>query len=439
MYVTDLRFAYTCLSKSSLEQTLFPVCPKIANTPCTNVQMYIVQCLKIANAPRTNNYFLLKSLFYLCVGCLRSPFSLSLLSQPFTFTFSLSHLSLSTIGLPPLFSQYLSHSKNRSLFKFEQISATAAPHWSAFRPALDPSIGVRSVPPVLPWAPELPPQFPPMSRNCHSPVSASHFSIQKSEIIQEQSNGYLVVFKCVKCRSLRLSGCKEPPGAGCAAPGERHFYLPGSPPPPPPPPPLLHHLTPQRPLSNAQICGVRLPSWQPTLHPSVSDQTKCKAQKWDLEGLEQFRGSKAIQAGLVRWPVVMSSRGWMSQSPLHQNCRRCHLPLLRNCAEIELGSFFLRGALLSSQFLRSRRNLMSCMAGIVFMRLRSVFLDEQTSFCRHLKGERLIEWNFSIDHHLETNCLELGWMQFWEWWQNLCWQLKSFLRDPIFLKSSNAA
>ena len=67
-------------------------------------------------------------LFYLCVGCLRSPFSLSLLSQPFTFTFSLSHLSLSTIGLPPLFSQYLSHSKNRSLFKFEQISATAAPH-----------------------------------------------------------------------------------------------------------------------------------------------------------------------------------------------------------------------------------------------------------------------------------------------------------------------
>ena len=91
---------------------------------------------------------------------------------------------------------------------------------------------MRSVPPVLPWAPELPPQFPPMSRNCHSPVSASHFSIQKSEIIQEQSNGYLVVFKCVKCRSLRLSGCKEPPGAGCAAPGERHFYLPGSPLPP---------------------------------------------------------------------------------------------------------------------------------------------------------------------------------------------------------------
>ena len=63
---------------------------------------------------------------------------------------------------------------------------------------------MRSVPPVLPWAPELPPQFPPMSRNCHSPVSASHFSIQKSEIIQEQSNGYLVVFKCVKCLELEV-------------------------------------------------------------------------------------------------------------------------------------------------------------------------------------------------------------------------------------------
>ena len=154
-----------------------------------------------------------------------------------------------------------------------------------------------------------------------------------------------------------------------------------------------------------------------------------KTKVWDF-GAEMRWTSRFVD------PLLCPAGAGCLSPPLHQNCRRCHLPLLRNCAEIELGSFFLRGALLSSQFLRS---LMSCMAGIVFMRLRSVFLDEQTSFCRHLKGERLIEWNFSIDHHLETNCLELGWMQFWEWWQNLCWQLKSFLRDPIFLKSSNAA
>ena len=128
MYVTDLRFAYTCLSKSSLEQTLFPVCPKIANTPCTNVQVCIASRSLTHREQTTTSSRKTLRLFYLCVGCLRSPFSLSLLSQPFTFTFSLSHLSLSTTGLPPLFSRYLSHSKKRSRFKFEQISATAAPH-----------------------------------------------------------------------------------------------------------------------------------------------------------------------------------------------------------------------------------------------------------------------------------------------------------------------
>ena len=98
MYVTDLRFAYTCLSKSSLEQTLFPVCPKIANAPCTNVQMYIVQCLKIANAPRTNNYFLLKSIAALVLPVCWLP------QKPLLplSSFSAFHFHFLTLSLVPL-------------------------------------------------------------------------------------------------------------------------------------------------------------------------------------------------------------------------------------------------------------------------------------------------------------------------------------------------
>ena len=234
-----------------------------------------------------------------------------------------------------------------------------------------------------------------MSRNCHSPVSASHFSIQESEIIQEQSNGYLVVFKCVKCRSLMLSGCKEPPGAGCAAPGERHFYLPGS-----PTPPHHHHhhhrlfcttLHPNAPCPTRRFVGSAFPPDSPLFTRLFQIRQNVKPKNGTWRGWNSFGAQKRFKRGWFVDPLLCPAGAGCLSPPLHQNCRRCHLPLLRNCAEIELGSFFLRGALLSSQFLRSRRNLMSCMAGIVFMRLRSVFLDEQTSFCRHLKGERLIE------------------------------------------------
>ena len=35
----------------------------------------------------------------------------------------------------------------------------------------------------------------------------------------------------------------------------------------------------------------------------------------------------------VRWPVVMSSRGWWGLDVSNQNCRRCHLPLPpRSCS-----------------------------------------------------------------------------------------------------------
>ena len=94
MYVTDLRFAYTCLSKSSLEQTLFPVCPKIANTPCTNVQVCITSR---SLTHRANNYFLQKNTALVLPVCWLPQKPLLPLSS-----FSAFHFHFLTLSLVPL-------------------------------------------------------------------------------------------------------------------------------------------------------------------------------------------------------------------------------------------------------------------------------------------------------------------------------------------------
>ena len=166
-----------------------------------------------------------------------------------------------------------------------------------------------------------------------------------------------------------------------------------------PPPPHHHHhhrlfyttLHPNAPCPTRRFVGSAFPPDSPLFTRLFQIRQNVKPKNGTWRDWNSFGAQKRFKRGWFVDPLLCPAGAGCLSPPLHQNCRRCHLPLLRNCAEIELGSFFLRGALLSSQFLRSRRNLMSCMAGIVFMRLRSVFLDEQTSFCRHLKGERLIE------------------------------------------------
>ena len=119
MYVTDLRFAYTCLSKSSLEQTLFPICPKIANAPCTNVQMCIASRSLTHREQTTTSYWKACSTCVLVASEAPSP-SLFFLSLSLSLSHSLtcpsrqsgSHHFSHKISLTPKIGAYSSLSKS---------------------------------------------------------------------------------------------------------------------------------------------------------------------------------------------------------------------------------------------------------------------------------------------------------------------------------------
>ena len=145
-----------------------------------------------------------------------------------------------------------------------------------------------------------------------------------------------------------------------------------------------------------------------------------------------------MQVGSLTCCYVQQKQGGCLRAPprppLHQNCRRTpHLPqpapplLLRNCAEIErcvaLSTVSSHPALSFE-----KRQYLPWDWVAIFLR------DSQTSFCRHWKIERVKRSPLPPSIIIfPANWLDLGKMQFSEWWQNLCWlRSEHFHREPIF-------
>ena len=159
--------------------------------------------------------------------------------------------------------------------------------------------------------------------------------------------------------------------------------------------PLYTTLHPQRPLSNAQICGLRPPSPDSPLFTRRLFQIGQNVKPKDGTRLKYREGHKTNFGAQTRCksrfvdPLLCPGAEGRGGDVSNQNCRRGHLLPLRNCAEIELRSFFVDFSALSlSTFLYSffTTSLTWFVLSSIFhettLRLRSVFMDKQTAFCR---------------------------------------------------------
>ena len=104
--------------------------------------------------------------------------------------------------------------------------------------------------------------------------------------------------------SLRLSGCKEPPGAGCAAPGERHFYLPGS-------PPHHHHhrlfcttLHPNAPCPTRRFVGSAFPPDSPLFTRLFQIRQNVKPKNGTWRDWNSFGAQKRFKPGWFVDPLL---------------------------------------------------------------------------------------------------------------------------------------